>query len=113
VHVGRTIQIVRNARQMRLLDLAQKSGVSVPFLSLVENGDRQPSLDVLGRIASSLGIPLDALLLVASRKGTTLRTNNAGVSRLTDCLSTLLAAEDALRAHLQEISRSAAKRIEA
>jgi transcriptional regulator with XRE-family HTH domain len=43
-------------------DLAELAGLTPSFLSLVENGKRQPSLTVLQRIASALNVPEEVLI---------------------------------------------------
>jgi transcriptional regulator with XRE-family HTH domain len=45
--------------------LAQKAGLSVSYLSLLESGKREPSLQAMRDIAQALGIPLFALLALA------------------------------------------------
>lgn len=39
--------------------LASKIGISRPQLSLIENGKRNPSLEVLKKIAQELGEPIE------------------------------------------------------
>lgn len=47
---------------MTLTDLAQASGVSVGMLSSVERGTRNPTIRVIGQIASALGCTMSDLL---------------------------------------------------
>ena len=61
--VGKRIRAVRQQRGMSLRDLARRSGVSKAYLSQLENNpDRKPSIDVVVRIASALGVPLLELI---------------------------------------------------
>jgi transcriptional regulator with XRE-family HTH domain len=45
----------------------------VSFLSLLESGDRQPSLDVLRRIAQAVGLQPEALILMLQTFGMLIR----------------------------------------
>ncbi|MEL6277964.1 MAG: cupin domain-containing protein [Pseudomonadota bacterium] len=56
--VGAEIRAMRRAQNMTLSDLAQASSLSVGFLSLVERGQKQPSLDALQRISRALSIEI-------------------------------------------------------
>ncbi len=53
---GAEIRGMRRALGMTLGDLAEASDLSVSFLSLVERGKKQPSLDALQRISKALGV---------------------------------------------------------
>ncbi|NOD94529.1 cupin domain-containing protein [Ruegeria sp. HKCCD4884] len=56
--VGHEIRGVRRAMGMTLAECAEAASLSVGFLSLVERGQKQPSLDALQRISSALGIEI-------------------------------------------------------
>jgi transcriptional regulator with XRE-family HTH domain len=45
--------------------LAHKSGVSYPYLSQIETGDRQPSLKTMAKLAQALELPLEMLASVS------------------------------------------------
>lgn len=45
---------VRELRQLTLQELSNKCGLSVPYLSNIENGVKRPSMKSLGRIAEAL-----------------------------------------------------------
>jgi XRE family transcriptional regulator, regulator of sulfur utilization len=64
--LGKRIQGIRGKRGMTLQDLADASSVSVSMLSAVERGQKAATVTVLDRIASGLGIPLPALLTLAT-----------------------------------------------
>lgn len=49
---------------MTQTELAEKVGVTQGAISMIENGDRSPSLDVLIRLASALNCTLDDLVKV-------------------------------------------------
>ena len=59
--VGATIRERRLAAGLTLVELAERSGLSQPFLSQVENGRAHPSMESLYRIASALATTPQAL----------------------------------------------------
>jgi len=59
--LGGAIRERRLANELTLVALAERSGLSQPFLSQVENGRATPSMDSLYRIASALGTTPQAL----------------------------------------------------
>src|SRR3712207_338995 len=62
VSVGPRVKTLREAMDLSLRDLAERSGVSAPMLSQVERGETSPTLQVAGRIASGLQLRLSQLL---------------------------------------------------
>jgi XRE family transcriptional regulator, regulator of sulfur utilization len=60
--LGPRIKALREAMDMSLRDLAERSGVSAPMLSQVERGDTSPTLQVATRIAAGLELRLSQLL---------------------------------------------------
>ena len=60
--VGTRIRALREAMDLSLRDLAERSGVSAPMLSQVERSETSPTLAVAERIASGLGLTLSQLL---------------------------------------------------
>ena len=59
--LGAAIRERRLAHELTLVALAERAGLSQPFLSQVENGRATPSMDSLVRIASALGTTPQAL----------------------------------------------------
>src|SRR5437588_223087 len=60
--VGLRIRALREAMDLSLRELAQRSGVSAPMLSQVERGETSPTLTVAARIAAGLELRLSQLL---------------------------------------------------
>jgi transcriptional regulator with XRE-family HTH domain len=60
--VGPRVRALREAQQLSLRDLAERSGVSAPMLSQVERGETSPTLTVASRIAAGLDLRLSQLL---------------------------------------------------
>jgi XRE family transcriptional regulator, regulator of sulfur utilization len=60
--VGTRIRALREAMDLSLRELAERSGVSAPMLSQVERGETSPTLQVATRIAHGLELRLSQLL---------------------------------------------------
>jgi transcriptional regulator with XRE-family HTH domain len=60
--IGPRIRALREAMDLSLRDLAERSGVSAPMLSQVERGETSPTLHVASRIAAGLELRLSQLL---------------------------------------------------
>src|SRR3954449_1717853 len=60
--VGARGKALREAMDLSLRDLAERSGVSAPMLSQVERGETSPTLQTAARIASGLQLRLSQLL---------------------------------------------------
>src|SRR5438045_6903230 len=60
--VGPRIKALREAMELSLRDLAERSGVSAPMLSQVERGETSPTLQVAVKIAAGLELRLSQLL---------------------------------------------------
>ncbi|HWF49908.1 MAG TPA: XRE family transcriptional regulator [Solirubrobacteraceae bacterium] len=60
--LGPRVRALREAMDLSLRDLAERSGVSAPMLSQVERGETSPTLQVATRIASGLELRLSQLL---------------------------------------------------
>jgi XRE family transcriptional regulator, regulator of sulfur utilization len=65
--VGRRVRALREAMDLSLRDLAERSGVSAPMLSQVERGETSPTLAVAERIAAGLELSLSQLLRLDER----------------------------------------------
>jgi transcriptional regulator with XRE-family HTH domain len=60
--LGARMRALREAMDLSLRDLAERSGVSAPMLSQVERGETSPTLQVATRIAAGLELRLSQLL---------------------------------------------------
>ncbi len=90
--VGVRVKSLREAMDLSLRDLAERSGVSAPMLSQVERGDTSPTLAVAQKIASGLDLTLSQLLrldedrhvvIVRAGKGRTRRRRGHKLEELT------------------------------
>src|SRR4051812_41255553 len=62
IRIGPRVRALREAMDLSLRDLAERSGVSAPMLSQVERGETSPTLAIAARIAEGLDLRLSQLL---------------------------------------------------
>jgi len=62
IKIGKTIKILRIKNGIKQKELAEILGISVNYLSLVENDKRTPSLSLMVNIANTLNVSLLFLL---------------------------------------------------
>ncbi len=63
--IGSFIRTQREAAQVSVRQLAEKAGVSNPYLSQIERGLRKPSAGVLSQIAKALRVSAEVLYIRA------------------------------------------------
>jgi transcriptional regulator with XRE-family HTH domain len=63
--IGSFIRAQREAAQVSVRQLAEKAGVSNPYLSQIERGLRKPSAEVLNQIAKALRVSAEVLYVRA------------------------------------------------
>ncbi|MBI5627593.1 MAG: helix-turn-helix transcriptional regulator [Candidatus Rokubacteria bacterium] len=61
--MGQRIRQLRQSEGLKQDELAQQSGISVSFISMIERGDRSPALETLCDLAEALGVPPHELLV--------------------------------------------------
>jgi transcriptional regulator with XRE-family HTH domain len=66
MNYGKAIRICRSAYGITQAKLAKGLKISPSQLSLVEAGERQPSLGLLARASRSLRVPMPLMMLLAS-----------------------------------------------
>lgn len=53
---GELVREIRLSKRLSLKDLAEKSGLSCPYLSRIENGKRKPSANTIKKLADALDV---------------------------------------------------------
>lgn len=66
VELGQTLLRWRKRRGLTQAELSQKSGLSQVFISLLENGNKQPSLETLEVLSKCLDVPVAVIVFQAS-----------------------------------------------
>jgi transcriptional regulator with XRE-family HTH domain len=64
-HIGEFIRDLRQGARISLRELADRAGVSNPYLSQIERGLRKPSAEVLAQIARALRVSTPMMYLRA------------------------------------------------
>ena len=59
--IGNQVRDLRIRKQMTAKELANRAGISVPFLSRLEHGTVAPSLQTVAQLADGLGVPFTML----------------------------------------------------
>ena len=60
--LGRTLRASREERGGRLVDVAERAGISPQYLSEIERGRKEPSSEMIAAVAGALGVDLADLL---------------------------------------------------
>lgn len=73
--------------------LANKIGVTVNYISLLENGVRQPSLDCLSNLADALDVPVQLLAFFGGKSVRRDSPYKALISATEDAIRVAIAAD--------------------
>lgn len=65
--LGRALQVLRSSYGYSRKELAERGGISYPYLSEIEAGKKEPSARALAALAKALGIRQHQLLELADR----------------------------------------------
>lgn len=61
-HFRRNLSTLMGDRGISFRGLAERAGISYPFLNRITQGKANPSIDAADKIADALGVPLAELL---------------------------------------------------
>lgn len=86
MHLGTAIKLIRTSSGLKQKDVAAKLGVTSNYMSLVENGSREPSVSLLKKLAAILGVPV-GLFFLWEQTGSP--SSMKGVDRLRQLLTEL------------------------
>lgn len=56
------MRVWREYRKIKMADLAKKVGISPAYLSQIENGKRNPTIDTMKSIAKELGVEIEMVI---------------------------------------------------
>ncbi|MEV8437859.1 helix-turn-helix transcriptional regulator [Actinosynnema sp. NPDC051121] len=60
--LGRSLRAAREERGSRLVDVAERAGISPQYLSEIERGRKEPSSEMIAAVTGALGVDLVDLL---------------------------------------------------
>lgn len=64
--IGKAIKLCRNQKGFTKTKLAEISGLSISYLTLLEQGKRDPNISSIEKICSALDIPTVILIFLAT-----------------------------------------------
>ncbi|HEX2133276.1 MAG TPA: helix-turn-helix transcriptional regulator [Actinophytocola sp.] len=80
--LGRSLRTTREEQGDRLVDVAERAGISPQYLSEIERGRKEPSSEMIAAVTGALGVELDVLLVgIAGDVRRRRRTASLGVRR--------------------------------
>ncbi len=102
--LGVKIQKLRQERNLTLTQLAENTGISKSYLSYIErNIQTNPSIEVLAKIASALGVNIQTLLGLNKPISETTNTRKVHVNDWSDLINTALESGLINKADIREI----------
>jgi len=84
--LGQAAKLMRTATGLRQTEVANQLGVTSNYISLVENGKREPSVSFLRGLARVLNVPVGIFFLWEE---TGIRSSKRGLEHLRDVLAQL------------------------
>lgn len=73
--IGQNIRKYRQQRKMRQDDLAEKTGLSVNYIGMIERGEKIPAMETFITIVNALGVSADMILCDVVDVGYTIKTS--------------------------------------
>lgn len=58
MNIGTRIRQLRKANNQKLINISQRTGLSQPYISEIERGIKEPSIETLSKICFALGVSL-------------------------------------------------------
>ncbi|MFK8010318.1 MAG: helix-turn-helix domain-containing protein [Saprospiraceae bacterium] len=68
MNIGSAIKKIRLKKNIKQVTLAKESGISVSYLSEIENGKKNPDVRIINQISDALSIPVSFLYFAAFEK---------------------------------------------
>jgi transcriptional regulator with XRE-family HTH domain len=90
VDYSKAIRVGRALADISQRDLAERISVDASLVSMLENGKRKPSLEILQKVADALAIPFHLFTLLGSEPGDIKAADPNTIRRLALALSKLL-----------------------
>lgn len=66
MNIGRAIKLCRNQKELSKTKLAELSGLSISYITLLEQGKRDPNLSAIIKICQALQVPATILIFLAA-----------------------------------------------
>ena len=69
MNVGKAVRLIRTAKGVTQKGLANTAACSANYLSMVERGERQPSIDFVEQVSAALEVPAAEVFALAADEG--------------------------------------------
>jgi transcriptional regulator with XRE-family HTH domain len=86
MNLGQAAKLIRTASGIKQKEIAKRLGVTPNYISMVENGKREPSISFLRELAVVFNVPVGLFFLWEETKK---RAAKGGVNQLRDILAQL------------------------
>lgn len=86
MNLGQATKLMRTASGLKQSQIARRLGVTANYVSLVENGRREPSLSFLRQLAGIFDVPVGVFFLWEESAG---KSHTRGIDQLRDILAQL------------------------
>ena len=90
MQIGSTIKSLRVQKGISQKDLAIHAGITAPYLSLVENNVKQPTMGAVVKISEALGVPPEVLFFLSLDKSTLPKNKQAAFATLVEPIKSLV-----------------------
>ena len=94
---GRALRLARSSRELSQRELGQRADIDASYISRIESGERQPTLEALGSLSKALNVPMHLLMLLASGPGDLRKVSEESASKLAlELLTILTSSQDSV-----------------
>ncbi|MBU9632078.1 helix-turn-helix domain-containing protein [Burkholderia multivorans] len=66
-NICEALRLIRVYHDLKQKEISVRVGVGTPTISMLESGQRQPSVDVLQKYADAFGVPMSSILFLAEQ----------------------------------------------
>jgi transcriptional regulator with XRE-family HTH domain len=94
MNYGKAIRVTRALADISQRELARALDTDPSYISLLEANKREPSREVLEKLAEAFGVPLHLLILMATEEGDAGASEENRLSEIAQVLANLLFTED-------------------
>jgi transcriptional regulator with XRE-family HTH domain len=99
MNYGKAVKIARAVAGMSQRELALEAKLDASHISLIEKGERKPSVDALQRLAKALGIPQHLFALLGAEPSDLRNIDGPELGRISESLARYLIGEIRPREH--------------
>ena len=75
--LGEALRLIRVFHDLKQTETATKLGISKSYLSEIESGAKEPTLQLIGRYAETFDLPVSSILFFSENMGKTIPRDQA------------------------------------